>query len=367
VDAEPWNLLHDGIVVAIARTAVAGEVCLHVRARHLRAEPFVVRLAEVTTLAYVPYDGSLDAPDVVDPQAIVAAAPNLAEAVIEPDGLLVVAGSLGSLRLRYGALSLDGIALDTLRGLVRDYWARWRAQWAMDAHPLVRDCITRRPWNRTLLPALLEAWRTERTSDLADTIEILDACTRGSPPCALDLADLATLARWPASWSSDPGAALAELARIARSTWDLAPDAHVDERHRLGGLVWSAIARALSATLATEPDPRVGRAVIEMLRTPSDHWFRVDQVGHVAGPFAPPDDAPSFADHALVLLARHADAGSAARIEHQARVILIEADCNGAEMAARLSALAGRLRERFPADRTLAESAKTALRNRAVA
>jgi hypothetical protein len=91
-----------------------------------------------------------------------------------------------------------------------------------------------------------------------------------------------------------------------------------------------------------------------MLASPSDHWFHLDQVAHVAGPFEPTDHTtPSFADVALARIELDADAGTADALDAEARAVLVEADCNGAAMSEALRALAEVVRARHGIDRTL--------------
>jgi hypothetical protein len=205
-------------------------------------------------------------------------------------------------------------------------------------HPLVHVAM-RGEWTPELLGSLLEAWRSERTSELATTIEIID----DTP-------------------------ALRELVRVARSSWDILLDETQDvpfkQRERANEACWAQLTRSVGELLDATPDPRIGRAMEGMLRGPSACWFRIDQVAHVIGRFEAPNDDPSFADHALALLAVHGDAGSPGRLRKRARSLRIEADCNTAEMAERLDALAQQLEGRWPNDREMPDAVEQALRAR---
>lgn len=152
---------------------------------------------------------------------------------------------------------------------------------------------------------LLDAWRKDKTSELADAIEVL---------CADEA--LSAMEERMGDWAT------------------------TDERPR----IWEELTAFVATLEARAPDPRVARALLRgIIGGPSDHWFRVDQVGHIAGPFPKTSDAPSFADRALALVERHADRGTRLLLEKIASVIAVEADCNGAEMVDRLRALATRL------------------------
>jgi hypothetical protein len=300
------------------------------------------------------------------------------DAVIER-GELVVWGAMGSLRLVYREMALeldDGSPTDAaaIRGAVQAFWDDWRASQALgDLHPLIREALTGR-WSPSSRAALVAAWRTERKSDLGDALEHLDAATW--PDALTDVTEPEQLDDWTERWSAAPSAALEQLVRCAFATFDVLTEeedryvaehglgAWLDARSARSATFWQALTRTVATLLGDEPDPRVGRAVLRMLRSPSDHWYRIDQVAHVAGPLEAESDAPSFADHALFLIEHHADAGTPERIEERAASISIEADCNGANMAGDLRALAAKLRERFGADRPLTEAASTALSRR---
>jgi hypothetical protein len=141
-DTTPWDLLHDGRLVAIELVGHVGHVG-HVRSTtnfrivvdHLGRE-FVVRLHGLERLVWVPYgvrsdrgDYS-DEPPITELEAIVAAEPMLVRAEwLEAERTMIVWGSLGSLRLGYAALELEGITVDELSALNSAYWQRWREYW----------------------------------------------------------------------------------------------------------------------------------------------------------------------------------------------------------------------------------------------
>ncbi|HVI03159.1 MAG TPA: hypothetical protein VM869_30895, partial [Enhygromyxa sp.] len=80
-------------------------------------------------------------------------------------------------------------------------------------HPLVRAAM-RDGWTAELLAALLDAWRSERTSDLATTIEIVEEL---SP--------------------------LTELVSDARASWDIllgeGPELTYEQRERANAERWA--------------------------------------------------------------------------------------------------------------------------------
>jgi hypothetical protein len=380
VDPEVWNLLHDGVVIAVAREGDHARVT--VSAPHLAVgfggDAFDLVLGGTRRLAYRPYSDRWDEPWVEGP-AIASAMPELAEAKLE-QGELRVWCPLGVLAVDYDTLALEvrgrPVTTAALREAVAAYWAKWREKNDLSrAHPLVREAL-RSGWSAALMPRLREAWQAERTSELADAIEVLGhALDRVLDRAARPLVTLEEVEGWPADYRRAPTAALDVLVDAATATFDLLADEEpprgspllgdwLARRTALSGRWWRAFADALATLRSEPPDPRIGRAMIRMLRSTSEHWFRVDQVGHVAGPFEAPDQRPSFADHALALMELHADAGTPARLEERAANVAIECDCNGAEMVARLRALAATLRERYPEDRTLPDTAKTALIHR---
>ena len=351
VRTEVFELLHDGVVVGMTRSE--REIVLSIAAPHLRARidgsagEITIRLSDVDSFEYLPYEHRWDDPPLVDPEDVVRAIPDFAGAALER-GELAVYGSAGVIRTVYGALSLElegrPIAIESLRAAASAFWEEWRAlQPGSELHPQIREALRGR-WSEASMAPLLEAWRAERTSDLADTIEALDRALH--PPKLPDAATPEELADFRASLDRAPGRALDRLARAALATFDLLADCEPSDRSALGAWLdergeasrawWGAITGAIASLRDVPADPRIGRGVLALLRGPSGDWFRIDQVAHVAGPFVAPDDTPSFADHALALLEVHADAGSAARLERTARDVSIEADCNGAQMSEEL-------------------------------
>jgi hypothetical protein len=122
-DPTPWDLLHDGRLVAIAHGR------LTIMVEHLGRE-VVVRLHGLERLAWLPYGDHGDEAPVTEPEAIVAAKPMIVEAEWHArERTMIVWGSLGSLRLGYAGLELEGITLDELSAQVQAYWQRWREHW----------------------------------------------------------------------------------------------------------------------------------------------------------------------------------------------------------------------------------------------
>lgn len=352
-DPTPWNLLHDGSIVRLERD-LADQVSVWVDAPYVRARfsdggtLFRLRLAACTEFTYTPFDE----PPIIELAAIASSEPSLVEAQLD-DGDILVWGSAGSLRMRYTSLVLEldtgtPIPIEELRRVVRSCWDEWRAHWAPTlAHSTIRTVLEGQPL-RGALPALLEAWRAERTSELAKAIEIIDERTRGPAPVRLDGPD--PFAAWCATWSTEPGAALAELARGVQAS-------HVDAQ--AGSVVWAGLTRCLGALRDADPDPRIGRAIEEALESPIDARFRIDQV-HPMTSFARPDDEPRFPDHALALLELHADGGTAARLDARADRLR----GNAPELSDHLDDLATKLRARYSQDRVLSDEVAAALRSR---
>lgn len=347
MDERPWNLLRHGTVSDLSRDG--DRAILVVDAPFARVE---VHLAGVREIGYAPKDAPWDAANLEDPAAIVTASPEILRVRYVADfDEMVVGSERGNLILRYASLEshVDGraITFDALSANARAYWDAWRAAWDPGVvHPLVAR-IVKGDVRRGDVERLVEAWRIDRTSDLADAIEILDLGTRDE---------------------TSPTSTLGALAASAASTWKILLDGEgpYDERRAECGRVWETIASGVAALDAAPPDPRIGRGLVTTIEGPGDHWFRVDQVDHVAtpitGPFEPDDERPSFADHVFALLRVHADAGTPARLEAKARGLMIEADCNGVAMADALRQIAAELRERPWTDRELPLEAQTALR-----
>jgi hypothetical protein len=122
-DPTPWDLLHDGRLVAIQ------DGRLTIRVDHLGRE-VVVRLHGLERLVWLPYGEHGDEPPISEPEAIVAAKPLIVEARWQADErAMIVWGSVGSLRLGYASLELEGITQDELGAQVEAYWQRWREHW----------------------------------------------------------------------------------------------------------------------------------------------------------------------------------------------------------------------------------------------
>ncbi|HVI03160.1 MAG TPA: hypothetical protein VM869_30900 [Enhygromyxa sp.] len=129
-DPSPWNLLHDGTLVAIQRAGSTVRLTIelpHLRVRfEPRGEAFFVELHGVESFGYLPYTDRWDEPLIEELAAIVAERPNVVEAEArkptrDDPASMVVWGSLGSLRLAYASLEL---ALDSGRAITIDDLAR---------------------------------------------------------------------------------------------------------------------------------------------------------------------------------------------------------------------------------------------------
>ncbi|MCB9634667.1 MAG: hypothetical protein H6721_21280 [Sandaracinus sp.] len=357
MDPRSWRTVFDGTLVAVEREGA--DARLRFEIPHLRP-PFDVidvHLGGVERLFYLRDTERWDEPEVHDPAALVAAALRVVEPRRARNGDVVIDTPEGWLRLRYHSFFVahEGRRSDeSFEEAVRDHWARFRAGFDENVHPAVAAAFR----GHAASQSLLETWRDERTSDLADTLAIL---SEGPDEAPTRLTSAAAIDAWIATWREHPSAALDELGRAADATFDVGDDGPYEAREAARQSWWEGISRALAAVDAA-PDPRVGRGVERTVAGPSDHWFRVDQVRHVVASFEATSEAPSFADHLLRLLEHHADGGTVARLEKLASVVSIEADCNGAEMASRLRALAAELRGRYPADRTVSAAARMALR-----
>lgn len=371
MDPEVWNLLRDGVVRAVERTGPQARVIIS--APHLASsfggDAFDLVTSGTRRIAYRPRTERWDEPWLEDadvarerPQ-LVEAKQELSELRVEcVGGVLIVDGD--ALALEVAGVR---VSVEALRVAVGEYWTRWlEARDPSEFHPLTLEALRGSP---KLMPRLLDAWRAERTSELAEVIEVLGRAfdSERRPIVAMD-----DLGGWPEAFRRGPTAALEALAEAATSTFDLLEDdappqgsptlgAWLEAKSALSARWWRSLGAAVATLRAEPPDPRIGRAMSAMLRSPSDHWFRVDQVAHAVASFEASDRTPSFADHALALMELHADAGTPARLEACADRVAIECDCNGAEMVARLRALATDLRARLPRDRCLVGPARSAL------
>jgi hypothetical protein len=333
-------------------------------------------LAGVDELRYRPFTDRWDEPWIEDAARIGEHGISLANVIVRDDDLgLAIFTPAGHLNLRYAGLTIETehgtISRDTLRDAVRRYWTEWRATATLvDSHPLVRAAMDV-PWTPALLVELVVAWREHRTSELSDTISIVDLAIRGARPA--QFRGPADADRWIATWSDNVSGALEELAE--RASWthvatierELGGTPTGDQIRVVTGPLWEGITRCVGGLRDALADPRIGRGLHRLLYSNSDHYFRVDQVAHAVMSFAKPHDDPSFADHLFPLLELHADGGTSDALVDEAYVQSIECDCNGAEMAGRLRDLATTLAARYPNDRTLAPATAQALRERALA
>ncbi len=191
-DPTPWNLLHDGTIVRLERD-LADTLTMWLDAPYLRARfadggtQFRIRLVACTTAIYAPFDE----PPITDLPAIASSEPSILEAQRDRGDILVWC-SAGSLRLRYESLALEldtgtPVAIDELRRVVRAYWQEWHhAAAPVATHPLIRAVLDGQAAVEAL-PLLLAAWRTERTSELAKAIAILDERAGGSQRVVLEV------------------------------------------------------------------------------------------------------------------------------------------------------------------------------------
>lgn len=129
MDPTIWNLLHDGTVIAAERSGA--DVRLTIEVEYVRrrltppADTFVLVLLGCSRLAYTPYDEA----EIEDLATLVQREPDLVEAVVEGDTLVVWGGS-GVLRVRYEGLSIlldedTPTDLDAVREAARSYWEEW--------------------------------------------------------------------------------------------------------------------------------------------------------------------------------------------------------------------------------------------------
>jgi hypothetical protein len=128
-DVSPWNLLHDGALIGIERSG--DRVSMVIQIGYLRSRfqqpgsAFRLELLECSEIEYTPYDGravsSYD--EIVSSKADIVTTKN-------EDGVVVVWGSAGVLRLRYRNLALRfdhgaPLALAALDECARAYWDEW--------------------------------------------------------------------------------------------------------------------------------------------------------------------------------------------------------------------------------------------------
>lgn len=263
---------------------------------------------------------------------------------------IVILVSDGTIVAQYERMETDEALVDAWR----THWARWCESFEEELHPLLHAAL-----RDAVVPsadALLEAWRAERTSDLASALDVLE-----TPEAAVRLESLDTFDAWAERLASTPAssevavASLRELARCAAWTFEIWSDRDTTAEW------WRHMTVALGRFDAL-PDPRCGHALLSTLYSPSDWWFRVDQVAHVVARFEAESDEPSFADHLFRLLEVHADADTSGHALEVRDAILPECDCNGAEMGERLRLFAEQTRARYPEDRPMSRDAHEALR-----
>jgi len=332
-----WRLLRGGRIVAARRDdGLLLEVDLPPLARRA-----TLRLRSVERFEWRPSAHTWEDDDIGDLDAIAGAALTIEGARWSRSGRQVVLElSDGTILAEYERAELESELSDGWRA----HWARWCMTFDEDVHPHVRQWLA--TGSGPERDAVLEAWRAERTSDLAALVTALDDST-----AAPELDSLEAFDRWGAA---HPVGAARELARAAHRTFEVWSDAEV------AAAWWERITQAI-AGLDADADPRIGPALLASLYSPSDWWFRVDQVAHIAGPFEAKSDEPSFADHLFRQLEVHADAGTPRRSLAVRKAILPECDCNGAEMGERLQCFAERIRGRYPEDRELSREGREAL------
>ncbi len=337
----PWCHAYDAELTAVRREDDGLEVALWLPRL---ARSATMRLDGVTRFDWRPDAHTWDDEDVADLDAIGGAGLTVEGARWTRDGRdVVVLTTDGTLYLACADVAPEpGLTEDW-----RAFWADWGAAFDEPVHPAVRAWLV--DGAGPPVDALLETWRRERTSDLALLIDALD-----DPTTPVRLEALEDVARWVDTFAEGPVGATRELARCAAWTFD----PWLDDRP-VADAWWERLTWAI-ARVDPAPDPRVGHALLDTLYSPSDYWFRLDQVAHIAGPFEAASDDPSFADHLFARLDAHADAGTADHALEVREAILPECDCNGAEMGDRLLAFADEVRARYPEDRRLSRDARAA-------
>ncbi|HEU0031681.1 MAG TPA: hypothetical protein VFQ53_13670 [Kofleriaceae bacterium] len=136
-DPTPWNLLHDATIVGLERDVV-DTVTVKIDVPYIRdrfadgGTLFAFALVDCRELTYTP----LDEPTLRELSEIASSEPTIGEATVE-DGAIVIAGTAGTLRVRYRELGLAldtgrPLALDELERAVRAYWDEWNARTSRD-------------------------------------------------------------------------------------------------------------------------------------------------------------------------------------------------------------------------------------------
>lgn len=340
---DDWQLLYAGRIVSVRR--LGDDLELEVDLSRL-GRSTTVRLRSVECFTWRPSHHTWEDSDIEEPTAIATAGLVVDAARWSRDQQrLVVRLDDGTILASYARFEASADLVDTWSA----YWASWSESFEEDVHPLVRECLLAE--ETPSASALLDAWRDDRKSDLVAALGALE-----EPQVPVRLDSLAAFDVWAERFAESPVGSMRELARCAGSTFDI----WIEDRD--GAAQWWKRIAAVIGVVAPRPDPRIGHASLHALYSPSDWWFRIDQVAHIAGPFRAETDEPSFADHLFRLLEANADADTPRRALAVRDAILVECDCNGAEMGERLHLFAEETRARHPRDRPLSREGREALR-----
>ena len=131
-----WNILHDGVIVAVERT-LPGDLRIDIEIDYLRKripDPgtlIQVLLSGCTRFAYQQYEKSDSSTALAE---IAAMRPEILGASIK-DGMCEVECSDGTLELiaADGSIRLDNaraVTLEELSGVAEAYWKEWSKHWA---------------------------------------------------------------------------------------------------------------------------------------------------------------------------------------------------------------------------------------------